>query len=109
MVRAMIHHEIVTGDYSDNEKIRGYIAYIDSLEKNYRNKIIKYIEKYLDDTITLFPELVQKFNQNKLYNQIPNMKEHDILSFVAMEDAEDYYSMVVNEREEYLSRHGIVI
>ena len=37
------------------------------------------------------------------------MKEHDILRFVAMEDAEDYYSMVVNEREEYLSRHGIVI
>ena len=77
MVRAMIHHEIVTGDYSDNEKIRGYIAYIDSLEKNYRNKIIKYIEKYLDDTITLFPELVEKFNQNKLYNQIPDMKHPD--------------------------------
>lgn len=36
------------------------------------------------------------------------MKEHDILSFVAMEDAENYYSILVNEREEYLSRHGIV-
>lgn len=109
MVRAMIHYEIVTGDYSDNEKIRGYIAYIDSLEKNYRNKIIKYIEKYLDHTITLFPALVQKFNQNKLYNQIPDMKQHDISSFVDYEDEADYYSMVVNEREEYLSRHGIAI
>ena len=109
MVRAMIHYEIVTGDYSDNEKIRGYIAYIDSLEKNYRNKIIKYIEKYLDHTITLFPALVQEFNQNKLYNQIPDMKQHDISCFVDYEDEADYYSMVVNEREEYLSRHGIFI
>ena len=109
MVRAMIHYEIVTGDYSDNEKIRGYIAYIDSLEKNYRNKIIKYIEKYLDDTITLFPELVEKFNQNKLYNQISDMKQHDISRFVEFEDEADYYSMVVNERKNYLSRHGIAI
>ena len=109
MVRAMIHYEIVTGDYSGNEKIRGYIAYIDSLEKNYRNKIIKYIEKYLDDTITLFPELVEKFNQNKLYNQIPDMKQHDISSFVDFEDETDYYSMVVHEREEYLYRHGIAL
>lgn len=109
MVRAMIHYEIVTGDYSDNEKIRAYIAYIDSLERNYRNKIIKYIEKYLDDTITLFPELVEKFNQNKLYNQIPDMKQHDISRFVNFEDEADYYSMVVNEREDYLSRHGIAI
>ena len=99
----------MTGDYSDNEKIRGYIAYIDSLEKNYRNKIIKYIEKYLDHTITLFPALVQEFNQNKLYNQIPDMKQHDISCFVDYEDEAYYYSMVVNEREEYLSRHGIFI
>ena len=27
----------------------------------------KTIEKYLGNTITLFPELVEKFNQNKLY------------------------------------------
>ena len=69
----------------------------------------KYIEKYLDDTITLFPELVEKFNQNKLYNQIPDMKQHDISRFVEFEDEADYYSMVVNERENYLFRHGIAI
>ena len=57
----------------------------------------------------MFPELVEKFNQNKLYNQIPDMKQHDISSFVDCEDEADYYSMVVNEREEYLSRHGIAL
>lgn len=44
-----------------------------------------------------------------LYNQIPDMKQHDISSFVDFEDEADYYSMVVNEREEYLSRHGIAL
>ena len=57
----------------------------------------------------MFPELVEKFNQNKLYNQIPDMKQHDISRFVEFEDDVDYYSMVVNERENYLSRHGIAI
>lgn len=79
------------------------------MEKNYRNKIIKYIEKYLNDTVTLFPELVEKFNQNKLYNQIPDMKQRDISSFIDFAQEADYYSMVVSEREDFLSRHGILI
>ena len=37
------------------------------------------------------------------------MKQHDISRFVNFEDEADYYSMVVNEREDYLSRHGIAI
>lgn len=109
MVRAMIHFEIVSGDYSSNDKIRGYIAYIDSIEKNYRKKIIKYIEKYLDDTVTLFPDLVQKFNVNKLFQEIPDMKQKDVSDFVDFEDEADYYQMITWERENFLARHGIVI
>jgi len=37
------------------------------------------------------------------------MKQHDISRFVEFEDEADYYSMVVNERENYLFRHGIAI
>lgn len=108
MVRAMIHLEIVSGDYSSNDKIRGYIAYIDSIEKNYRTKIVKYIEKYYDDTITLFPDLVEKFNENKLFKEIPNMKQKHISDFVDLEDEVDYYDTIMIEREEFLARHGIV-
>lgn len=108
MVRAMIHFEIVSGNYSSNDKIRGYIAYIDSIEKNYRTKIVKYIEKYYDDTITLFPDLVEKFNENKLFKEIPDMKQKYISDFVNLEDEADYYDMIMFEREEFLARHGIV-
>ena len=106
MIRAMIHYAIESGDYSNNDKIRGYVAYIDSIEKKYKNKVIKYIEKYLTDTVTLFPELVEKFNQNKLYKELPDMEKHDISYFVDYADEANYYSAVVYEREEFLARHG---
>lgn len=109
MIRAMIHYVIESGDYSNNDKIRGYVAYIDSIEKKYKNKVIKYIEKYLTDTVTLFPELVEKFNQNKLYKELPDMEKHDISYFVDYADEANYYSAVVYERERFLARHGKVL
>ena len=36
-IRAMIHYEVATGDYTMNDKILGYVAYVDSIEKNYNN------------------------------------------------------------------------
>lgn len=109
MVRTMIHFEIVSGDYSSNDKIRGYIAYIDSIEKNYRAKVIKYIEKYYDDTVTLFPDLVKKFNENKIFKEVPDMKQKKISDFVNFGDEAEYYEMVMCEREDFLARHGVVI
>lgn len=109
MIRAMIHYAIECGDYSNNDKIRGYVAYIDSIEKKYKNKVIKYIEKYLTDTVTMFPELVEKFNQNKLYKELPDMEKHDISYFVDYADKANYYSAVVYERERFLARHGKVL
>ena len=109
MVRAMIHYQIVSGDYSGNDKIRGYIAYIDSIEKNYRKKIIKYISKYYSDSITLFPDAVKKFNENKLFSEIADMSSKDVSEFVAYEDEADYMQMVTSEREDFLFKHGIDI
>lgn len=108
MVRAMIHFEIVSGDYSDNDKLRGYIAYIDSIEKNYRTKIIKYVESYFDDTVTLFPDLVKKFNQNKLFKEIPDMKRRKVSDFADYGDEKGYLEMAKREREDFLARHGII-
>ncbi len=111
-VRAMIHYQVITGDYSCNEQIRGYIAFINSIEENYRRKIKKYICKFLNDPITLFPDAVQKFNDNKLFNDLPDMAEHDILDFVDYidyKDRDDYMLMINNERESYLLKMGIEI
>ena len=60
----------------------------------------------MTDTVTLFPELVDKFNQNKLYKELPDMEKHDISYFVDYADEANYYSAVVYEREEFLARHG---
>lgn len=108
MVRAMIHYSIISGDYSDNDKIRGYISYIDSIEKNYRKKIVKYISNYINDPITLFPDAVNKFNDNKLFSEIPNMELKKASDFVAYEDEDDYAQMVASERDEFLAKHGVV-
>ena len=35
-IRAMIHYQVVTGNYSCNDQIRGYIAYVNSIEENYK-------------------------------------------------------------------------
>ena len=108
-IRAMIHYQIVTGDYSDNELIRGYIAYINSIEENYHKKIIKYIEKFYNDPITLFRDAVHSFNDNKLYKELPDMEVNDVLHFVDFADQEDYLTMVNQEREDYLLKMGITL
>lgn len=108
-IRAMIHYQIITGDYSDNELIRGYIAYINSIEGNYRKRIFKYIEKFYDDPITLFHDAVQSFNRNKLYKELPDMKVNDVLHFVDFNDQADYLMAVKQEREDYLLKVGITL
>ena len=107
-VRAMIHYQIITGDYTKNEQIRGYIAYIDSIEKNYKKKIIKYVTGYCQDTITLFSDAVKAFNANKLFKEIPDMVQKDISSLAKWEDQSDYMEMVMYERESYLAKHGLI-
>ena len=73
---------------------------------NYHKKIIKYIEKFYNDPITLFRDAVQSFNDNKLYKELPDMKVNDVLHFVNYADEEDYLTMVYQERGDYLLKMG---
>lgn len=106
MVRAMIHQSIIAGEYGDNRVIKGYISYIDSIESGYMHKIIKYISKFLDDTITLFPDAVAAFNANKLFKEVPDMEIKQPRDFVGFIDAEEYLDMVTEEREQFLIKNG---
>ncbi len=106
LIRAAIHYQIVTGDYSDNDKLRGYIAFVDSIEKNYKSKIINYVTKLIGGELTLFPEVVDSFNNNKLYKSLPDMKNSDYGYFIlgaAYND--DEYELACAEREKYLATH----
>lgn len=107
-IRAMLHYEVATGDYAMNDKIRGYIAYIDSIEKNYKNKCIGYLQKLSQSELCLFPELVKAYNDNKLYKELPDMQEKSATDFIELKDANDFYNRVYYEHEEYLFSNGLL-
>lgn len=107
-IRAMIHYEVVTGDYTMNDKIRGYVAYIDSIEKNYKDKCISYLQKLSESTFCLFPDVVKAYNSNKIYKELPDMKEKRATDFVELKEADDFSNMIYYEREEYLISKGLL-
>lgn len=108
LVRSMIHRAIVTGDYSQLNKIRGYISYISSIEENYKEKITNYIKKFYNDPVTLYGDAVKAYNANKIFSTLDDMEEHKISYFYDFDEIdelgyEDYY-----RRQDYLCRHGYI-
>lgn len=108
MIRAMLHYAVATGDYSMNDKIRGYIAYVDSIEKTYKKKCINYLVKLSESDLSLFADVVKAFNSNKIFTELPDMVEKQPIDFVQYEDIADYENMVYCERESYLASHGLI-
>ncbi len=104
----MIHYEVATGDYTMNDKIRGYVAYVDSIEKNYKDKCISYLQKLSVSTLCLFPDIVKAYNSNKIYKELPDMKEKRATDFVELKEADDFSDMIYYEREEYLISKGLL-
>lgn len=107
-IRAMIHYEVATGDYTMNDKIRGYVAYVDSIEKNYKNKCISYLQKLSESMLCLFPDVVKAYNSNKIYKELPDMKEKRATDFVELKEADDFCNMIYHEHEEYLISSGLL-
>lgn len=114
-VRTMIHHQVVSGDFSEKSKVQGYVAYIESIEPGYKEKVKQYFEKfYEDDMVTLFSEAVESFNEHKYYKDLPDMKLQSINEFkekwgeagsiVDMDDLDDMLGDIYADREKFLSR-----
>ncbi len=106
LVRSMIHYEIATGDYSDKFKIQGYVSYINSIEPNYKTQIKSYIEKLIRSELCLFPELVDAFNKNKIYKDLPVMLHDEIYEFMEEDERECFLSSKYYEHREFLIKHG---
>ncbi len=74
IIRSQIYNSIKTKNYDVNNQIQGKIAYVNSIENGYQEKIISYIK-----TIIVKPEfssdieIVNAFNKNKLYSILPDM------------------------------------
>ncbi len=109
MIRAMLHYAVATGDYSMNNKIRGYIAYVDSIEKMYKKKCINYLVKLSESDLSLFSDVVKAYNDNKIFKELPDMVEKQPKDFVRYEDIDAYEDMVYYAHESYLAKHGLVL
>ena len=109
-IRSMIHTSIAIKDYSSNDKIRGYIAYINSIEPHYIDKIKEYIKNITERQYSLFPDIVEEYNKNKLYLDLPDMKNNDILDIydVPLGEEDNALSAIYAEYEHFLSSHGII-
>lgn len=110
-VRSMIHTSIATKDFSGNDKIRGYVAYINSIEPNYTDKVKEYIKSLTDNYFSLFTDIVDEYNKNKIYSDLPDMKLNDISDITDCdEDGQDILlSSIYKEYEHFLSSRGIVL
>jgi len=73
-IRALIFNSLITKDYSSNEKIRGMIAFVSSIEDDYKEKIIKYINTTIKNEIFCSEmSVVEAYNKNKLYSTLKDM------------------------------------
>lgn len=99
-VRAMIHNMIIAADYSNMNKIKGYISYISSIEPGYEKKIVKYINNLVEkEQYKVFKDIVSQYNKNKIVNECNNMNLIDIDDCIEEDDqgcfeynnAENYY------------------
>lgn len=73
-LRAQIYCSIKLKNYQNNSQILGKIAYVNSIEKGFHDKIIRYITNLI--TRTEFAgniDVVNAFNDNKLFAELPNM------------------------------------
>lgn len=73
-LRAIINNSIAQKDYSQNDKIRGIVAYINSIEEGYKDKICVYINSLIEKPVFYEDkEIVEAYNKNKLYKELNDM------------------------------------
>ena len=74
IIRSQIYNSIKTKNYDVNNQIQGKIAYVNSIENGYREKIISYIKTIIvKSEFSSDIEIVNAFNNNKLYSILPDM------------------------------------
>lgn len=73
-LRAQIYRSIKLKDYRNNSQILGKIAYVNSIEEDYRDKIFKYITDVITKPeFTGHIDIVNAFNDNKFFPDLPDM------------------------------------
>ncbi len=107
LVRSMIHRAIVSGNYENVCQIKGYIAYISSIEDDYLIKIKKYINSFSEKSVCLFQEVVTAYNQNKFFSELIDFQLKKSTDFVGFPDNYEFENYEYSERDEYLEKCNI--
>lgn len=117
-VRWMIHQAIVSKDYTNINKIRGYISFISSIEDGYKDKILKYINKLVEKDYKYFTDIVEAYNKNKILKEANSMtftKEYDFFQEEDFPENNDlrnmnklYYEEICSIQYEFLEQRGYI-
>ena len=79
-IRAMIFNSIMNQNNLENEKIRGSIAFVNSIEPGFKNKMVDYIKMLTDKPhLKNNKDIVLYFNQNKIYKSLPDMEYEEYM------------------------------
>lgn len=71
-LRSMIYNSIKNNDYKLNDKIKGYISYINYIEPNFKEKTSNYINEIIKKGFLDTDEKVNNYNKNKIFNNLEN-------------------------------------
>lgn len=109
LVRSMIHNAIISCDYSKIDIIRGYISYIDSVEKGYKDRLITYINSFKDKSICVFQDVVESYNTHKFYKECIDFELMNPEKYVSYYyDLDDFYDSIFHDRDKFLFKRGFI-
>lgn len=108
LVRAMIHYEIATGDYSINNVVLGYISYINSVEPSYKEKVENYILKLSKSSLCLQDDLILEYNKNKIFKNLPDMVKGKPTDFVNIKDVDDFIDFEIETNYQFRLSKGLI-
>ncbi len=77
IIRTELHYAVLSGDYSKKEHIIGEIMYVNYIENGYMENIVRYIVQ-LADKIKMYPELVEKYNENLFFASLNKIEQLDL-------------------------------
>lgn len=103
-IRAELFRAVMTGDYSQQDRIRGQIAYIESVEPGYQEKIKQYLTRIVNK-VTEFPELIEQYNAHMFYKNMPQAISETIEP-IYDEDYWIYLNGLFLDRQEFLTKCG---
>lgn len=74
-IRSMIFNSIINKNYTKNAQILGSIAYVNSIEEGYRQKIMAYISRIISkERFKNNIDIVKEYNNNKFFACLPDME-----------------------------------